>query len=105
MATYSTGITASWGSTTFAELTDLSWTYGGSLQKGRGNNWTDDAGECTLTCLSSTGTSTANYGTRATLTLSGGGVTLTHDAIYTGVSVAAELNGVTRYTVTFRLLR
>lgn len=105
MATYSTGITATWNGNTFAEVTDLSWTYGGSLPKGRADNWTDDAGECTLSCLSVTGVATGNYGTRGTLTLTGGGVTLTHDAIYQGISVAAELNGVTRYTVSLRLLR
>lgn len=104
MATYSTGITASFGATTFTEVTDLSWTYGGSLPKGRDSAWTDEVGNVSLTCLGSAGVSTANYGTRGDLTISGGGSGLTCKAVYEGLNVAPELNGVTRYTVTFRLL-
>ncbi len=104
MATYSTGIVASFGATTFAEISDLSWSYGGSLPKGRSSTWTDDVGTVSLTCLSSTGVATASYGTRGTLTITGGGANLTCTAVYEGVNVAPELNGVTRYTVTFRLL-
>ena len=104
MATYSTGITATFGSTTFTEVTDLSWTYGGSLPKGRSSTWTDERGSVSLTCLGSAGTSTANYGERKDITIAGGGASLTSKAVYEGVSVAPELNGVTRYTVTFRLL-
>ncbi len=104
MATYSTGITATFGSTTFAEVTDLSWTYGGSIPKGRSSTWTDDVGSVSLTCLGSAGVATANYGTRSDLTITGGGAALTCKALYEGLNVAPELNGVTRYTVTFRLL-
>ena len=104
MATYSTGITATFGSNTFTEVTDLSWTYGGSLPRGRDTTWTDEVGTVTLTCLGSVGISTANYGLRNDLTISGGGASLTCKAVYEGVNVAPELNGVTRYTVTFRLL-
>ena len=91
------------GSITFAEVTDISWSYGGALPKGRGSTWTDDIGNVTLSCLSSTGISTGNYGTIGTLTISGGGSGLTHRAIYEGLTVTPELNGVTRYAVTFRL--
>lgn len=104
MATYSTGITATFGSTTFAEVTDLAWTYGGSLPKGRASTWTDDVGSVSLTCLGAAGASTSNYGLRNDLTISGGGSNLTCKAVYTGLSVAPELNGVTRYTVTFKIL-
>ena len=104
MATYSTGITATFGSTTFAEVTDLAWTYGGALPKGRSDTWTSDAGSVTLTCLGSTGISTANYGQRDALSISGGGANLTCDAVYVGLGVAPELNGVTRYSVTFKIL-
>ena len=104
MATYSTGISATFGSTTFAEISDLSWSYGGSLPKGRSSTWTDDVGTLSLACMSSTGVNTANYGSRETLTVTGGGANLTCKAVYEGLSVAPELNGVTRYTVTFRFL-
>ena len=104
MATYSTGITATFGSTTFAEVTDLAWSYGGALPKGRSVLWTDDVGSVTLTCLASAGIATASYGLRNDLTISGGGASLTSKAVYEGINVAPELNGVTRYSVTFRLL-
>jgi hypothetical protein len=104
VATYSTGITATFGSTTFTEVTDLAWTYGGALPKGRSVAWTDDAGSVSLTCLGSAGITTANYGVRNDLTISGGGANLTCSAVYEGLSVAPELNGVTRYTVTFKIL-
>lgn len=104
MATYSTGISATFAGTSFAEVVDLSWSYGGALPKGRDSAWTDDVGSVTLTCLSSSGVSTAGYGTRGDLVITGGGAALTNKAVYEGVNVAPEVNGVTRYTVTFRLL-
>lgn len=104
MATLSTGITATFSGTTFAEVTDLSWTYGGGLPKGRSDRWTDDVGSVTIACLGTAGVATSNYGTRGDLTITGGGAALTSKAVYEGLSVAPELNGVTRYTVTFRLL-
>ncbi len=104
MATYSTGITATWGTATFTEVTDLAWTYGGSLPKGRDSTWTDEVGNVTLTCLGSVGIATGNYGLRNDLTITGGGAALTCKAVYEGLNVAPEVNGVTRYTVTFRIL-
>ena len=104
MATYSTGITATWGGTTFSEVVDLSWSYGGSLPKGRSNTWTDEIGTVALTCLGTANTSTGQYGERKQITISGGGATLTHWAVWEGLTVAPEVNGVTRYTLTFRLV-
>ena len=104
MATYSTGVTATFGSTTFAEVTDLAWSYGGALPKGRDAVWTDEIGSVTLTCLGSAGVTTANYGLRNDLAIAGGGAGLTCKAVYIGLGVAPELNGVTRYTVTFKIL-
>ena len=104
MATYSTGITASFGGTTFGEVTDVAWSYGGSLPKGRDSTWTDDLGSVTLTCLGGAGITTANYGLRNDLTISGGGAGLTCKAVYMGLNVSPELNGVTRYSVTFKIL-
>jgi hypothetical protein len=104
VATYSTGITATWGGTPFQEITDLAWSYGGGPPKGRSVIWTDDVGNVSITCLAGANTSTAEYGLRKSLVLSGGGQSLTINAIWESVNVAPELNGVTRYTVTFSLL-
>jgi hypothetical protein len=104
VATYSNGITVTWNAITFAEVTGLSWTYGGGPSKGRTVPWTDDAGSCTVTCLGSANTGTSNYGTRATLSITGGGQTLTTPAVWESLAVDSELNGVTRYTVTLKIL-
>lgn len=104
MATYSTGISATWGSVTFAEMQSLSWNYGGAGAKGRSAPWSDELGAVSIQCLNVTGISTANVGSRQQLVISGGGCGLTVQAVYEGVSVDAELNGVTKYTVTFRIL-
>lgn len=104
MATYSTGITATWGGSAFAEIVDLSWSYGGGPSKGRSVVWTDDAGSVSITCLGGANMNTAEYGLRKQLSLSGGGQSLTVNAVYESLSVKPELNGITRYTATFRLL-
>lgn len=104
MATYSTGITATWGGSAFVEIVDLSWSYGGGPSKGRDVVWTDDVGSVSITCLGGANMSTAEYGLRKALVLSGGGQSLTLNAVYESLSVTPELNGITRYTATFRLL-
>jgi hypothetical protein len=104
VATYSTGITATWGGVAFVEIVDLSWTYAGSPPKGRSVVWTDAAGSVSITCLGSANTGIGEYGLRKTLALSGGGQSLTLSAVWESLAVAPEVNGVTRYTVTFRLL-
>lgn len=104
MATYSTGITATWGGSAFAEITDLSWTAGGSMPKGRSVAWTDDAGTVSITCLSAANMTTSQYGVRNTLVLAGGGQSLSVTAVFQGLTVTPELNGVTRYSATFKIL-
>jgi len=103
VATYSTGITATWGGVSFQEVTDLAWSYG-SEPRGRSEPWTDDVGSVAITCLHTANLALTEYGLRKQLILSGGGQSLTSQAIWESVSVAPELNGVTRYTVTLKLL-
>lgn len=104
MASYSQGVSVAWNGTAFQEITGLSWTYGGGQSKGRSVAWTDEAGTLSVECLGSNNTSTGNYGVRADVTVSGGGQSLTNKAVWESVSVASQVNGVTRYTVTLRLL-
>lgn len=104
MATYSTGITASFDGLSFSEVQALDWTYGGSLPRGRGTNFNTDLGTVSITCLSSGGIATSSYGTRGDLVVSGGGAGISCKAVYQGITVQPELNGVTRYTATFRIL-
>lgn len=102
MASYSSGISVSWNGTAFQEVTGLSWSYGGQ-NKGRGVAWTDSPGTVTIECLGGANTATSNFNTRAQVLISGGGQSLTAQAVWESVSVASELNGVTRYLVTLSL--
>jgi hypothetical protein len=104
VATFSTGIAVTWGGSAFQEVTGLSWSYGGGLPKGRDAVWTDDLGSVTIECLGTANVTTTQYGIRNDLAITGGGAALTHKAVYESLSVAPELNGVTRYTVTFKIL-
>lgn len=104
MATYSQGISVTWGAVAFEEVTDLQVAYGGGSPRGRSSAWTDDVGTLSVSCLGSANIDTANYGDRKQLVVSGGGVSLTQWALYEQVTAQPELNGVTRFAVTFKLL-
>lgn len=102
MATYSTGISATFGSYTLLEMVGLSWNFGGGMPVGRGIVWQAVPGQVTIESLSPI--TTAMYGTRAVLNISGGGVGLTTPAVCTDIAVTAEINGVSRYSYTFDIL-
>lgn len=108
MATYSTGITVTWNSQTFQEVQELSWTWGNGQPKDRlpesSTRWVENPGSVTVTCLGTTNITTANYGRVHGLAISGGDANLTCDALYESLSVTPELNGVTKYTVTFTIM-
>jgi hypothetical protein len=109
VATYSTGITATWGGTPFAEVYEVGIPLYGSVRKDRTTNvdsegWTDEVGTVSVVAYASTNITTAEYGKRKQLSVSGGGLNLTKQAVCTGVSATPELNGVTRYTFTAQLL-
>ena len=102
MATYSTDISVTWNGTPFVEVQELAYNYGGSRQ-GRAVAWTAEQGQVSVTCLGTTNIALSNFGTRAELVVSGGGAGLTTYAIWESVAVAPTRNGVTSYTVTFRI--
>ena len=102
MASRSEGISVTWNGTAFQEVTDLSWSYGGD-SKGRNVAWTDSPGSVAIACLGTANISTTLWNTRAQVAISGGGQSLTAYAVWESLSVASELNGVTRYTVTLKL--
>jgi hypothetical protein len=104
VAYYSQGVSVTWNGVAFSEVTDLQWSYGGGMPKGRDSAWTDELGSVSIVCLSMTNVATSQYGTLGDLVISGGGTSLTHKALYESMAVATELNGVTRNTVTFRLM-
>lgn len=104
MASYSQDVAITWGGTPFTEVVGLDWTYGGGPPKGRDNTWTDEGGSVTVTTLGGANTSSGQYGLRKQLVISGGGQSLTSYAVWESLSVSNEVNGVTRFTVTFKLL-
>ena len=104
MASYSQNVAVTWGGTPFTEVVGLDWTYGGGPPKARNDTWTDEAGSVTVTTLGSANTGMGEYGLRKQLVISGGGQALTSYAVWESLSVANEVNGVTRFTVTFKLL-
>ena len=109
MATYSTGITATWGGTPFAEVYELGLPLFGSVRKDRAlagdsTGWSDEVGNVSISAYGADNMNTSEYGQRKQLIISGGGVSLTSYAVCTSVSATPELNGVTRYTFTAKLL-
>ncbi len=102
MATYSTGITATFDSTTLSEMTALSWNYGGGMPIGRTAVFQPVLGQITIETIGSA--STAMYGKRGSMTITGGGVALTATAVCTDIAVTAEVNGIARYSHTFEIL-
>lgn len=104
MAQYSQGVSVQWGGVAFSEVVNLDWQYGGGSPKGRSVEWSDEAGTVSVASLGTSNTSISEYGLRKQLVISGGGQSLTSYAVWESLDVANEVNGVTRYTVTFKLL-
>jgi len=103
MATPSTGIIVTFNGVAAIEVTELQWTFGGSMPQGRDNTWVPNFGTATIGTIGSN-VSSALRGVRGPLVVTGGGCTLSTMAVCTGVSIAAELNGITKYTVSFEFV-
>jgi hypothetical protein len=109
MATYSTGLSATWGGVAFTEVYEVGVPLFGSVRKDRSTSgttqgWTDEVGDVSISCYGTHNVNTQEYGQRKPLAITGGGVSLTFNAVCTGVAATPELNGVTRFTFTAKLL-
>ncbi len=101
MAVYSQGCSVSFTGATFTEIVSVSLDRGGSVPINRDSTtYVQDAGTVTVEALGGSYT----YGAYGTLSISGGGISLTQSAVCTGVSATAQANDVTRYSVTFALI-
>lgn len=101
MATYSQGCSVTFTGATFSEVVSVSLDRGGSIPTARSDStYSPDAGSVTVEALGGSYT----YGAYGTLSISGGGISLTEQAVCTGVSATAQTNDVTRYSVTFALI-
>lgn len=108
MATPTTGVAVKWNNVEFVEVVDFKFALGGSLPISRESNakaspFALDLGTIDIVCLGSANCAVSNYGVRATLKISGGGIDVEHKAIWEKVTVEAKTNDVSRYTVTLRL--
>lgn len=104
MATNCAGVSATWNGNSFGEVTKIDVSRGGELPQARGSTWTVDAGTIEITSLSSAQLTGAVYGTKATLAITGGGLTLTTKAICQTLRATGTVNDVTRYVGTFRIV-
>ena len=103
MATYSAGVTATWNGTNFGEVTELSVTHGGAMPLARASTWTLDVGTIEIKCLTTANISTANYGKRSLLTITGGGLAYRGTAVLEKFTLAGVVNDVSRYAVTLKV--
>ena len=101
MATYSQGCTVSFTGATFSEVTSVQLDVGGGMAIGRdAPAYAQSGGSVTVEALGGSYT----YGAYGSLVISGGGISLTRNAVCTGVTATAAANDVTRYSVTFELI-
>jgi hypothetical protein len=103
MANVCTGVTASWNSTDFGEVVEIKVNAGGSLPLARASTWAFDVGTIDISCLSTANVSLAQYGKKATLAISGGGLTFSTKAVCERVQLSGKVNDIARYAVTFKI--
>mgnify|MGYP006282005435 CR=1 FL=1 len=104
MAVPCTGVTVSWDGTDFEEVREIRISGPGSLPVGRTSTFTLDRGVIEVACLGTTNISSANYGKRLVLQITGGGIAWNSDCIYQSYTVEGVVNDVTRYTVSFKVM-
>jgi len=103
MANECAGVTASWNSTNFGEVVEIKVNAGGSLPLARASTWSFDVGTIDISCLSTANVSLAQYGRKATLTISGGGLTFSTKAVCERVQLSGKVNDIARYAVSFKI--
>jgi hypothetical protein len=91
------------------EVYELGLPLYGSVRKDRSASgttmgWSDEVGDVSISAYGTANMNTGEYGKRKELVVSGGGVSLTLNAVCTAVSATPEVNGFTRYTFTAKLL-
>jgi hypothetical protein len=103
MANVCTGVSVTFNSVALGELTEINVNVGGSLPLARASAWAFDMGTIDIKCLSSEQISIATYGKKATLDISGGGLTVTTKAICQSLQMAGKVNDVARYAASFKI--
>ena len=101
IATYSTGINASFNGVSFSEITGLSWSYAGE-SIGRGSIYIPSPGSVTIACLGAV--SSGTVGVRGIFSCSGGGTAFSAYGVCATVGATAALNGVTTCSMTINFV-
>lgn len=101
MATYSQSCSVSFAGSSLTELTSVQLELGGGMPIGRSGNYAPSGGSVSVEALAP---AAFNWGQYGSLGISGGGVSLTYNAVCTGKGATAAANDVTRYTFTFDLI-
>lgn len=104
MATYATGITASFNGTTLGEVAEIGVVGGGSLPLARNSRFTLDAGTIDVQCFLPDGIGPAAYGQKGTFSIAGGGLAFTTKAILQTYRLAGKVNDVARYAATLKIV-
>jgi hypothetical protein len=105
MATGCSGVTATWNSTAFGEVTDIKVVAGGSLPIGRDSTFALDAGTIEIACLATANITMTQHGLKAALSIAGGGLAFTTKAICQSLQLAGKVNDVARYSATFKIVK
>jgi hypothetical protein len=105
MANECAGVTATWNSTPFGEVTDIKVIAGGNLPIGRDSTFALDAGTIEIACLATANITMAQHGLKATLSLAGGGMTFSSKAICQSLQLTGKVNDVARYSATFKIVK
>jgi hypothetical protein len=101
VATYSQGCSVSFAGSSLSQLTSVQLELGGGLPVGRGDAYAPSGGSVSVEGLAP---ANFNWGQYGQLSISGGGISLTYNAVCTGKGATAAANDVTRYTFTFDLI-
>lgn len=104
MATYATGITATFNGTTLGELTEIGVVGGGSLPIARSHRFAVDAGTIDVKCFLASGIGPAAYGQKGTFAITGGGLAFTTKAILQTYRLEGKANDVARYAATLKIV-
>jgi hypothetical protein len=108
MAIACAGVSVTWDSVALGEVTEIKVQAGGGLPVCRGGSvtpagWSLDMGAIDISCLSTAQITMSQYGKKAVLNISGGGLTFTTKAICQTLRLEGKANDVARYAATFKI--
>jgi len=98
----SVGLSVSFDGSLITGVTGLDWSWASGPSKGRSVWWTDESGEVSVEYYGA-GPGTTAWNKLGVLVISGGGMDLACDAICGPTAAKATVNGITTYSVNFKI--